>query len=220
MASPKGNLDLTLPANLPPTDSQYGPMLNDRMRRIALEIETLQGARGPVSLMDSLSLGGNRITDLADPQTGSDALSRSAGDKRYLVAGSTAAAKAAAPAGSAKTSTPAAAAPAKRQLELTVPGVLGIGSSLAPLVSLDETRAASELVALVKGAPVGGQVQANVNVAGVKWAQIAIANGAVTATVSAGGLAAIAQDALVTLDLIGVGLQYPGSDLTVLIRFA
>lgn len=143
MAS-KGNLSLELPPDLAPGSAQYGPTLNERMRRIALEIEKLQGARGPVTLLDALGLGGNRITDLGDPQSGSDALSRSAGDKRYLIAGSTA----------AIAPKPAASPPAK----VTPPPVPPGTSTGAGIKVIDRTLSANAVALPTPGVAPGDLV--------------------------------------------------------------
>lgn len=213
-ARSKATLSLDLPPGTNP--SQLVALINDRLRQLSQAVSDLQGANGPVKLLDSLDMQGHSINDLADAEAGGDAVSRSYGDRRYLGAAQAA--------GAVKTSSTAAAPPtvaavtSPRQLELTVPGTLGIGSNQAALVELAAAATPASMVALVKQAPSGADLTAQVNVGGTSWQQIVVKNGQTTATIGS-GLGAIAANALVTIDLVGVGTTFPGADLTVLIRF-
>lgn len=102
-------------------------------------------------------------------------------------------------------------------LILSVPGTLGILSSAAPLVELFADAAPTDITALVKQAPVGGNLVINLVVAAVTLGTVTILAGALSGTVSVSG--SIAAGALVTLDITGVGLTFPGADLTALVRF-
>jgi len=202
-------LSLELPPGVDPSHPRYSEVLNEKLRAISSALGE------PVKLLEDLDAAGHKIVNLGDATAGTDALSRAVADKRYLTQ-----ANANAGGGSTGTTTTTITASGKRQLILSVPGTLGIGSSLAPLISLDEARTASGLVALVKRAPTGASLRIQVMLAGVLWAAIPIANGAVSATLTGAGLGALPANTLITLDVVGVGTTFPGGDLSVLIRFA
>ena len=213
----KATLSLELPGNAADTSANLIAILNDRLRQISQAIGNLQGANGPVTLLNALDMSGYRIEDVADAVDGGDAVSRSYGDRRYLGAVRTAAT---ASASSATASTTAAATSSPgRQLELSVPGTLGIGSNQAPLVELPTAVAPTSMLAVVKGAPSGAALTAQINAGGTSWQQITIADGRSSASISS-GLGVLAANSLITLDLISVGTAFPGNDLSVLIRFS
>ena len=202
---PSAQFDFALPAG--PEHARFLELLNLALRRIAGELER-RAAAG-----EDLDMGGKRIVNLGDAVEGRDAVSRSASDRRYLTATAGAA-------GTVATTGSGTAAAAKRQMTLSVPGTLGIGSSLAPLAEMDETRSASQVVALVKQAPVGGSVQVEIAAGGARWGLVSIAAGATRGTLSGDGLPALRVDALVSVNVLAVPATFPGADLTVLVRFA
>lgn len=105
------------------------------------------------------------------------------------------------------------------QLTLTVPGTLAIQADAAPHVALSGRRAVSEVVVLVKEAPLGADLEVEV-MAGVRsLVAVTVPAGATAASAaSAGG--AIAADEVVRVRLNAVGTSFPGADLSVLIRLA
>lgn len=116
----------------------------------------------------------------------------------------------AAPAAASKASGPT-------ELVLAVPGTLGIMSSAAPLVSLAADATPSEIVALVKTAPLGAALTLKVLAGSTPVGIVVIGAGAVTASVSGG--AKIPAEAVITLGITTVGTTFPGADLTVMVRF-
>jgi hypothetical protein len=106
---------------------------------------------------------------------------------------------------------------APSELVLAVPGVLGIIASAAPLVSLPEDATPTEIVALVKTAPVGAALTLQVLAGSSQVAIVVIAAGAVSASVPGG--ATIPAESVITLAITTVGTTFPGSDLTVMVRF-
>lgn len=113
----------------------------------------------------------------------------------------------------------ASSSAAGQEIVLSVPGTLAIRSNAAALVSLPAARNVSEIVAVVKQAAAGGDLNLALFADGAAWATLKIAAGGKTATAAAKSLA-LAKNALVTLDITGVGLTFPGADLTVMIRLA
>jgi hypothetical protein len=206
MAGRTATRDYDLPPGL--TLQQAVLLLNERLRDLAQ-------AGASLEVTGDLDMRGFRIVNLADPQAGQDALTRAAGDRRYL---QTAARTESAVGGGSTPAAPASAAAGKRQLVLTVPGTLGIGSNLAPLVMLDEARSPRELVALVKQAPVGEDLKIEIGLDGAKWAEPVIRDGQTRGTLSAAGLGAIGADKPLTLSITSTGSTFPGADLTLLIR--
>jgi len=107
------------------------------------------------------------------------------------------------------------AAPA--ELVLAVPGVLGVTSSAAPLVSLAAVAQPRKIVALVKTAPAGAALTVQVLAGGSQVGLVTIAAGSTSASMMGG--TAIQPDAVITLAITSVGTTFPGADLTVMVRF-
>lgn len=104
------------------------------------------------------------------------------------------------------------------EVVLSVPGTIGIRSNAAPLVTISTAQSASQIVALLKQAPVGADAQIRVLAAGVVIGQpLTIPAGTLSASQTL--TAPVDADALITLDVLAVGSTFPGSDLTVLLRF-
>ncbi len=105
-----------------------------------------------------------------------------------------------------------------QMIVFSIPGTLGIQSSAAPLFSLPATRTVSRVVALLKQPPVGADLSIEIDVAGKKWMSLVVPEGKTTAAVPIS--ASIAAGALVTVAITGVGLSFPGADLTIEIWLA
>jgi|GEM_PF-6611019 len=105
---------------------------------------------------------------------------------------------------------------------LSLSGILAIQSDVAPRIALPAARTVSELIAIVKQAPTGGALTLRVRtlLGGVTtdFATLSIPDGSLRATVTSPG--SLPADADVLLDIQGVGLTYPGRDLSVLLRLA
>jgi len=106
---------------------------------------------------------------------------------------------------------------APQAVSLSVSGTLSVRSNAAPLVSLAKQRNASEVVALVKQAPLGADLKLEIKVGDAPWATLTILAGQTSAQLGSQATA-IAKDALIVLDVTGVGTTFPGADLTVIIR--
>lgn len=183
-------------------------LLNDRFRRVSEHLD------GPIEIIEDLDMGGYRIVNLGDAMGLADALNLASGDRRY---GRRDQAITEGPGGGTVSVTQVSG---KRALMLSMAGILSIRSNAAPLAMLQETRGVERLIALVKQAPLGADLTARVNVGGAAWADVTIPAGATQAARGAVGLPAIAEGALVTVDLLTVGTTFPGEDLTLLVYFA
>lgn len=103
-----------------------------------------------------------------------------------------------------------------KQLFLCVPGTLAIQSNAAPAIELASTTAFSQIVMLLKQAPQGGSVVVQLYVAAAAWGpSVTLSSTSVTQSITA---AAIPANAIIRLDITGVGLTFGGSDLTVILR--
>jgi hypothetical protein len=102
------------------------------------------------------------------------------------------------------------------EIVLFVPGTLAIESDAAPLVTLGADRTFTELVALAKRAPEGAAIVAEIEVGGEAVAEVTIAADAASGL--AEGSFQIGADAVVRLNVTGVGTSFPGSDLTLILR--
>jgi hypothetical protein len=102
------------------------------------------------------------------------------------------------------------------QVVLSVPGTLGMGSNLAPLLTFASAVTPSGLVGLLKETAIGAAVSAQIMVAGVSYATLTIAAGQTQVTIPGAGT--IAANALVTLNLVSVGTTFPGSGLSVILQ--
>jgi hypothetical protein len=109
--------------------------------------------------------------------------------------------------------------PVLPQLILSVPGTLAVNANAAPLVSIATDATPTSIVALVKTAPTGSALKFTVKAGGAIVGGGSIAAGSSSGTMSK-GLGAIAAGAVVTLAVTAVGATLPGSDLTVMLRFA
>ena len=102
------------------------------------------------------------------------------------------------------------------EVVLTVPGVIGVESDAAPAITLGSQTSFSTVVLLLKQAPQGANVTVQLYVAGATWGGPLSMNGTSASFTAAGG--SIAANAIIRLDITGVGTTYPGSDLTVILR--
>lgn len=104
------------------------------------------------------------------------------------------------------------------QIVLAVPGTLAIQSSAAPLISLASEAQPTGLVAVVKEAPDGGVLSFKL------WAAETAIGGATipeaaTEVELTGGMVKVPAGSWLRLEITGVGLDFPGADLTVELRF-
>ena len=105
------------------------------------------------------------------------------------------------------------------QLTFQIEGVFGVLDNATPILSVQENLAIRDVYAIVKSAPLGSDVQLAIRQDGALLTQLAIANGQTQGTtVDGAGLPFLQAESQLTLDVLAVGTQYPGSDLTVTIR--
>lgn len=76
LASTPRNIDL--PPDIRAGSPEFVQLLNERLRTLAQSID-------PLEVRGDLDMRGHRILNVGDHQAGGDALSRAAGDRRYLV---------------------------------------------------------------------------------------------------------------------------------------
>lgn len=101
---------------------------------------------------------------------------------------------------------------------LSVPGTVAIMSNAAPLVSLPSSITPTEILLLVKQGSIGASLTVRVAVNGTSYATVTAAAGKISASLKS-SFGAIAANQLITLDIINVGTTFPGSNVSVLIRF-
>lgn len=174
--------------------------LNEIFRRIQEALDKLTTWRAT----GDLDMAGHRIVNLGSPRLSGDAVPLA-----YL---KTQAIRQ--PSGAAESQ----ALDAIQILVLAVPGTLSIRSSAAPLIALPRERRVAGMLALLKQPAIGGDVGLEIAVDGAKWAELTIPENARKAT--AGPAKAIPAEAVVALDIVRVGLTFPGSDLTLMLRLA
>lgn len=116
------------------------------------------------------------------------------------------------------------------QLDLSFPGVLAIQADVCPAVMLGQAVSVRSITASVKSAPVGAGVQVRLSINATAFMTLTIADGK---TVSVASLPAgayttdpatvdgivLAAEQPITLDVLQVGTDYPGSDLAVSVKF-
>lgn len=103
------------------------------------------------------------------------------------------------------------------QTVLAIPGTLAIESNAAPLLSFKTARQVSEVELLVKQAPLGADLDVRVLVDGATMTTVKLLAGQ-TGVKSAASFAIAAAKA-VRIDILGVGTTFPGSDLSVILRY-
>ena len=105
------------------------------------------------------------------------------------------------------------------QLEFQLEGVLGVLNDAVPALIVDTDLSIRDALAVVKIAPVGADLALEVRQDGALITTMAIPDGQTTAAAVNGvDLPALREGSRLTLNILGVGSQYPGSDLSVAIR--
>jgi hypothetical protein len=106
------------------------------------------------------------------------------------------------------------------QVALSVPGTLGVQTNAAALIALETAATPVGLLAMLKQPPQGNPVVVNVLVAGSTYTSVTLPAGSSAVVVITGSLGgAITANAVITLNITQVGTTFPGSDLSVLLRF-
>ena len=200
----------TFPSNITTTSPEFMRLLNERLTDLAAV------ASRPLEITSNLNAQGYRVTNIAPARGAGDALSLAMGDLRYLK-------RSEAPGvvqqvQQITNTTVQTVTGAAGSLALTVPGVLAIQSSAAPLFAFPDARTVQELRVLLKEPPTGGDLICEIEIGGTLWATVTVAAGEVEKVLNGSDLAGIAANALVVLNITAVGLTFSGADLSVLIR--
>src|SRR5208283_980121 len=98
---------------------------------------------------------------------------------------------------------------------ITIPGTVAIGSNLGPIAAMPTTSTPSNITVQLKEAPIGGAMTVVLYVNGVVLTTITVPPGATSATVT--NATPITAGQLIRVDITGVGLTYPGGDMTLFI---
>ncbi len=105
------------------------------------------------------------------------------------------------------------------QYSFQIAGFQAIQIGAAPDIIIDTGHVVNDVSAVVKEAPTGSPLSCNINLNGVVYCTLTIAAGSLASqTVSGRGLPAFTAGDRLSLDMTAVGVNSPGSDLTVLIR--
>lgn len=105
------------------------------------------------------------------------------------------------------------------QYTFQVAGVVAVLSDAVPGVQVQDATSIRDIVAFVREAPTGGDIVVRVHAGAVALADLTIPSGETTSQPVDGiALPPLVADSLLTLDLVSVGLEYPGADLSVAVR--
>jgi hypothetical protein len=105
------------------------------------------------------------------------------------------------------------------QISLQVEGFLGIQAEAVPPFVVDETHSVRDIFAVVREPSEGGPIELRVKHDGQVYCELRIESGdSVSNTVKGFGLPPLRAGATLGLDIVSVGQERPGADLTVTIR--
>jgi hypothetical protein len=105
------------------------------------------------------------------------------------------------------------------QFTLQIEGVFGVLDNATPVLSVQENLSIRDVYALVKAAPLGSDVQLAIRQDGALLTTLTIPAGQTQSPpVDGATLPSLQEESHLTLDIVAVGSQYPGGDLTVTIR--
>jgi hypothetical protein len=105
------------------------------------------------------------------------------------------------------------------QLTFQVSGYLAIQTGAAPDLILDADRSVRDIYAALRAAPSGAGVTLQINRNAAIWATVEFDPDAVVSAVTPGfGLPVLRAGDRLSVDVVGVGTNNPGSDLTIIIR--
>ena len=105
------------------------------------------------------------------------------------------------------------------QFNFQVEGLLAVLIDAVPSVSAQENLSIRDVYAVVKQAPLGADLQLRINHDGSEITTLTILAGQTTSTAVNGAELPVLQSlANLTLDIVTVGTDYPGRDLTVTVR--
>jgi hypothetical protein len=202
--SPTGSVP-EIPAGL--TGNQLIQTINDRLRRLVALM-----AAGPAATSADLNMNGYRIVVLGDAVNPKDALNRESGDARYATQAQLTKAVAAAAQVTNVTTSSSSGSTGTGTLILSVPGTLAIESNAAQLVQFSSGVTWKTATALVKKAPAGAAITVQVSAGSAVLGTVTVADGAFSGAASVSWT--LPANTLLIVDVVGVGLTYGGSDLT------
>jgi hypothetical protein len=105
------------------------------------------------------------------------------------------------------------------QFSMQVAGFLTIDSAAAPDLFVESSHSVRDVFAILKRAPEGGDVDVDIKVDGELYGSLTIANGQILSDALSGvNLPPLLVGSRLSLEVTAVGLDNPGSDLTVVIR--
>jgi len=108
------------------------------------------------------------------------------------------------------------------QISIQVEGYLATQTDAAPALVIEDARAARDIFAVVRQAPVGGAIQLSLRLGSTSYVALTIADGDIVSnTVSGFGLPPLGSGDRLALDVVSVPSAagtLPGRDLTVTIR--
>jgi hypothetical protein len=105
------------------------------------------------------------------------------------------------------------------QLTFQVSGYLAIQTGAAPDLILDADHCVHDIYGVLRGAPSGAGTTLQINRNGAIWATVQFDLDAIVSAVTPGfGLPVLRAGDRLSLDIVGVGSNNPGSDLTAIIR--
>ena len=105
------------------------------------------------------------------------------------------------------------------QFSFQIEGLLAVLDDAVPAVSVQENLSIRDAYAVVKGAPLGADLQVRVNQDGMEITTLTVTAGQTFGTVVSGAELPVLQSlSNLTLDIVAIGTDYPGRDLTVTIR--
>lgn len=105
------------------------------------------------------------------------------------------------------------------QFSFQIDGFLAIQNGASPDLIVEASHSVRDIFAVVRQAPSGSPVQIQLNQNGTLYCALTIAGGAtISSSVSGLGLPALMAGARISIDILGVGVTNPGSDLTVIMR--
>ena len=108
------------------------------------------------------------------------------------------------------------------QYSLQVDGFITVQAQAAPAVIIDATHAVREVTALVRSAPIGGDIALQMYQDSDPWGDgLVIPNGSTSRTVPGRGMTPLRAGAKLTLQVVATACgvdTFPGPDLTISIR--
>ena len=194
---------LDIPSNV--TGTALVLAINDRLRAITQALNT-PGAMPAIAA--NLNMNGYRAVVLGNPVNAQDAVNLQTAKQLISAAGSTSTSTSTTSTTVTKTVTESGGT-----LILTVPGLLAIESQAAPLVLLSSAQSWTSVVLIVKQAPLGAALTIAVNAGSKQLGTATIAAGATSSSATVSW--SLPASTVLSVDVTGVGLTYPGSDLTI-----